>query len=77
MEQPESERPPTPQILHDPLCDEEDEALFDWYYGLEAGGYVLNFGKFKGRKIHATSLSYLYWCDRTLDRTRLKNVSPA
>ncbi|RDB29800.1 hypothetical protein Hypma_013876 [Hypsizygus marmoreus] len=64
------DRAPTPPILHDPIVDNddsEDESSsandeLEWYYGENAGGYVLNFGKHKGQVLHNTSISYLYWC---------------
>jgi uncharacterized protein (DUF3820 family) len=37
-----------------------------------AGGMVLNFGKFRGQKIHDTSISYLYWCYRTFDNYNVR-----
>ncbi|KAF8886234.1 hypothetical protein CPB84DRAFT_1547759 [Gymnopilus junonius] len=71
------ERPPTPQILHDPIVEPEDELSYDWYYSREAGGYVLTFGKFHGRRMHAASLSYLYWCDRTFDYDQRRRLLDA
>jgi hypothetical protein len=45
--------------------DEHENGSYDWFYGADAGGAVLNFGKHRGQKIHDTSISYLYWCYRT------------
>ena len=64
-------RSPTPPPIKDPIVDndEYDETThengeFDWYYGSDAGGMVLSFGKHRGQRINQTSISYLYWCFR-------------
>lgn len=63
-----SGRPATPPILYDPSENDDVEYNLDWYYGKHAGGYVLPFGKHAGQKIHHTSITYLYWCRRHLDK---------
>ncbi|KAG6875040.1 hypothetical protein C0992_005417 [Termitomyces sp. T32_za158] len=63
-----SRRPATPPIIAEPTDIDDDD--LDWYYDEYAGGYVLSFGKHAGMKIHETSITYLYWCNRTLDRNR-------
>ncbi|EDQ99889.1 uncharacterized protein LACBIDRAFT_315100 [Laccaria bicolor S238N-H82] len=45
--------------LHDPI-DPGDGSL-DWYYGDHAGGMVFDFGKHKGRQLHAICLDYIAW----------------
>ncbi|KAG6883883.1 hypothetical protein C0992_007547 [Termitomyces sp. T32_za158] len=61
-----SGRPATPPIIAEPT--DIDDVDLDWYYDEHAGGYVLSFGEHAGKKIHETSITYLYWCNRTLDR---------
>ncbi|KDR66374.1 hypothetical protein GALMADRAFT_1158727 [Galerina marginata CBS 339.88] len=58
-------RPATPPILQNPIEDADGDC--DWYYDQGAGGYIFPFGKFKGKKIHETSISYLSWCDQNFD----------
>jgi len=69
----EPERSPTPPPISHPIVDNDDgednegneqENDFDWFYAPDEGGYVLNFGKFRGQRMHDTSISYLLWCHR-------------
>jgi len=65
-------RSPTPPPIKHLIVDNESDddnnndenGDLDWFYDTDAGGMVLNFGKYRGRKIHDTSISYLYWCFR-------------
>ncbi|RDB30060.1 hypothetical protein Hypma_013911 [Hypsizygus marmoreus] len=59
----------SPPILRDgPSTDdnkpysEMSREKFPWYYGEDAGGYTLTFGKNRGKKVHETSISYLTYC---------------
>ncbi|KAG6874859.1 hypothetical protein C0993_011900 [Termitomyces sp. T159_Od127] len=65
-----SRRPATPPIIDDPTDNDDGQHYLDWYDDEYAGGYVLPFGKHAGQKIHKTSITYLYWCNRTLDKKR-------
>jgi hypothetical protein len=72
-------RSPTPPPIEHPIADDDDNdndsgddggighehGKFSWFYALNAGGMELNFGKYRGERIHDTSISYLYWCFRT------------
>ena len=64
-------RSATPPPIKDPIVENDEEndsdgenGNFDWYYGADAGGMILNFGKNRGQRINQTSISYLYWCFR-------------
>jgi len=55
-------RPDTPPPFKPPLLDDPDEdPVWSWYYGADAGGHILEFGKYKNRelKLYEARLRYL------------------
>ncbi|KAJ7589159.1 hypothetical protein C8J56DRAFT_937854 [Mycena floridula] len=46
----------------------EDMDGFDWYDGPDAGGFVLRFGKHKGRKVNQLDSGYLEWLNQRYQR---------
>ncbi|KAJ3530039.1 hypothetical protein NMY22_g8744 [Coprinellus aureogranulatus] len=70
-------REPSPPPLVDPPLmgpdgpeDPKDDPKLNWYYGQDAGGFVLTFGKHKGKALKEVPYSYLKWCMANLERAR-------
>jgi hypothetical protein len=63
----------TPPPIIQPFQGEEGDPD-SWYWEEHAGSMIVNFGKYRGKKIHEVSLSYLLWCRRTFEEDA-RNVS--
>ncbi|KAF7984806.1 hypothetical protein HWV62_11818 [Athelia sp. TMB] len=64
-------RSETPPPFEAPLIDsDEADASYDWYWGDDAGGYTLDFGKYAGKRLREVRLGYLLWCRENLSYKR-------
>lgn len=58
-------RSPTPPPIPELIIDDNAPGP-SWFFGSNGGGARLPFGKFKGQRLYETSISYLYWCHRSI-----------
>lgn len=57
-------RPETPPPFKPLLADDPDDPSCAWCWADNAGGHILDFGKYTGKRqrLRDTSLSYLLFC---------------
>ncbi|KAJ7110342.1 hypothetical protein C8R43DRAFT_164903 [Mycena crocata] len=55
----------TPLPIPDPIVEEDEDDLYAWHYGSDAGGMVAPFKKHPGKLIRELSLPYLLFCYTT------------
>nr|GAT58625.1 predicted protein [Mycena chlorophos] len=49
---------------------------FDWYYGPEAGGFVLSFPRHAGKELRTVDLGYLEFCAKSTRNEPFKAALP-
>jgi hypothetical protein len=66
-------REPSPAPLPDPPLtgpdgpeESADDPELNWYYGQDAGGFKVTFGKHRGKDLNELPYSYLKWCSSNL-----------
>ncbi|TEB33155.1 hypothetical protein FA13DRAFT_1790198 [Coprinellus micaceus] len=66
-------REPSPAPLPDPPLtgpdgpeESADDPELNWYYGQDAGGFEVTFGKHRGKDLNELPYSYLKWCSSNL-----------
>ncbi|KAF8876661.1 hypothetical protein BD779DRAFT_1559881 [Infundibulicybe gibba] len=68
--------PAPPQFLppiEDPIIEDsqDDKSSWEWYFGENAGGYLLWFGKHEGKRLHQIPEPYLRWCLENINHPRV------